>query len=693
MNFWSPFPFVRIIGAFIIGILLANYYSQPSIDVVFAASLVVFIYLAIALILKKNKIQSEVAGILALVTVASIGFLHTLESKKSPQEVPDEIRGYQALVISDIEVKERFSRMEVEIQNLILDDSLVESKLNAHLYVRRDSAIDNNLKYGDLLVIKSGPKRINGPTNPGEFDFASYWGNKNIFYQDFIDADKIDVLGNDPPNGIMAFSYRVKSFCEEILTEAISGEQEQAIALALILGVKEGLDNNLKSAYAAAGAMHVLAVSGLHVGILYLFILYAFRPIRDTKYGGLITGFVSLCILWFYALLTGFSPSVQRAVVMFSVFIIGRMFGKSRNIYNSLAFSALILLLINPLMVYEVGFQLSYLAVFGIVFLQPKIYQLWSPDYWLTNKAWEITCVSIAAQLATFPLGLYYFHQFPTLFLLSNLFVIPTAFLVLILGIFVLIFAGLGLTFYTAIGSVLSGVLSLLNYAVFAIEGIEFSVLNGIQLSLEQAVLIYLSLLFFTLLFLSRNFKYLIVTIVLIFITSGIELTEAYARSQQNEIVFYDIYGHTLIDIRRGYDTNLVGDSALNENSIKFIVSPNRLASGLNHENITPENFNSWQKPIAGVEVKIFHSKKFVRLSERDWQHYQFQRKLQTDYLIISNNSVKNIEDLMRLFSFDQLIIDSSNSIALAENLTNQTQELGIQIHSTRLNGALTSRF
>ncbi|MEQ9423604.1 MAG: ComEC/Rec2 family competence protein [Cyclobacteriaceae bacterium] len=693
MHFWSAFPFVRITLAFAIGIVVATYSSFELRGDGFLVEIVLLGF-GVGLLLFKRllKFSDNILGYLSIILVVIGAFYFTSNTKEHEQEYNPDIVGYKGNVAALPEQKGDFVRAELSLQYLLFDNSIEPADGKVLIYVKRDTLHKKPLKYGDDLIVRSTPNGINGPTNPGEFNFASYWGQKGIYLQDFIEFDEITILGNSPQFLVLAKAYDIRQYCKETITESIDGQHEEAIVLALVLGIKEGLDNTIKEAYAAAGAMHVLAVSGLHVGILYLFILYLFRPIRNYRFGNLITGLVSLLILWTYALVTGFSPSVQRAVVMFSIFIIGRLIKRQRNIYNSLAFSAFILLLINPLMLFEVGFQLSYLAVFGIVFLQPKLYRLWSPRYWIINKGWEITCVSIAAQLATFPLGLYYFHQFPTLFLLSNLAVIPTAFFILILGLTIILTASIGLEFIQGIiGNSLEWVVWLLNRFVIVIDSFEYSLIEAVNLNELQIVIIYVALLLIWALFTYRKLRFLIVATVFLSVVSGIEIAESATRASRKEIVFYNINKLLAIDFRDGHDVSLyISDSSESDDLIRFNIKPDRIKNGLRSNQIGYETFDKWDSVGSGIQVKIWNSRRLLRLTTKEISKISVQKKLDVDYLILSNNCCYDLSDVLKIIQPQLIIVDGSNSYWMANKLVEDSPNFEIPLHNMKEYGALT---
>src|SRR5690606_30371161 len=232
--------------------------------------------------------------------------------------------------------------------------------------------------YGDLLVIKGAPQRPDPPANPAEFDYARYLEQRNIFHQHFV-REGVMRMGAEPSNGVLALAYKLRARAEAVLRTYVPGERAQGIARALVLGVTDGLDNELREAYAGVGVMHILAVSGLHVGVIYFVLASLLRPLNRLPKGNWAVAVISIFVLWLYAFITGLSPSVLRAVTMFSFLTLAKPWRRGTNVYNTLAVSAFVMLLADPWLVCSVGFQLSYLAVLGIVYFYPRLIPLWEP--------------------------------------------------------------------------------------------------------------------------------------------------------------------------------------------------------------------------------------------------------------------------------------------------------------------------
>lgn len=305
----------------------------------------------------------------------------------------------------------------------------VEGKLISFIPIDKDS---KQLKFGDKIWLRVKINEIPPSKHSSGFDFKKYYANKGIYHN----ANVLDWKLIERNKGIHSHILKQRDHFLKVLSVHLPTENEFAVGAALCLGNKELLSDELKNEFATVGAMHVLAVSGLHVGIIFSLLLKILSLFKTRKKLWVYSKIVCtiLCV-WLFALLTGGSPSVLRAALMFSFMTISFYSRRFRNTYNTLAAAAILLLIYDPFLLYDVGFQLSFTAVTGIVYLQPRIYKLLYFKWQLPDYFWQITSVGIAAQLATFPIGLYYFHHLPINFILTGLFVVPFAFLILTLGI------------------------------------------------------------------------------------------------------------------------------------------------------------------------------------------------------------------------------------------------------------------
>lgn len=658
---WVPFAMVRITLFLAGGILLAIYNPDLIPDQVtfYVLAILICVYLISAFTLRSWRWVKTFNGIVGMSAIFFYGYLHLLNSTTSRQAdhllyESDKVVAYEAIVRSAPESKAKSWKLQVEIVR-VKTNRWIGRTGSVMLYVSKKSMDQIPWLYGDRLLIKGAPNELRPPANPNEFDFKRFLSFRNIYHQQFVMSDQIRFISPAQRKGFIYYSHRVRAWASDVMKINIPGAQEQAIAMALVLGVTEGIDNDLQSAYAASGAMHVLAVSGLHVGIIYGIILVLLRPLNRYAWSRWGIAATSILLLWLFAFVTGLSPSVLRAVTMFSFIALARPLGWRTNIYNTLAASAFVLLIYNPYLIMSVGFQLSYLAVLGIVYLQRPIYDLWEIDNRVGDWIWQITCVSIAAQIATFSLGMLYFHQFPVYFLVSNLFVIPLSTLVLIGGIILLVISAWS-WLALLMGKLLVVLIQLLNWLVYKTEDLPFSLISNIHLTTFQCWLIMMILVAIIFMIQYRSVKglYLAGLLTLIFVFTQYLHFRNWVDRQ--EFTVYSVSGHSALEWIDSGVSYFKADSALksDEERMRFHIQPNRLQRGvvaINRE--IPFKHNLPQK----VEAYYWQGHRIIFIQNRD---ARLPVSAEIDYLVVGQNSVppKAIENL----TVRKVILDGSNS-------------------------------
>ena len=658
---WVPFAMVRITLFLTGGILLAIYRPDLISEQVNFSILIslICVYLISVFTLRSWRWVKTFNGFIGLSAIFFFGYLHLVMHTHSRHgdhllNEKDEVVSYEAILRSAPESRAKSWKLQVQLVR-VKTDRWKEKSGTVLLYLSKKSMAQIPWSYGDRLLIKGTPNELSPPANPNEFDFKRFLSFRNIYHQQFVQANQIRFIRHAERMGFIYYSHQVRAWASEVIRKYIPGEQEQAIAMALVLGVTEGIDTDLQNAYAASGAMHVLAVSGLHVGIIYGIIVVLLRPLNSYAGSRWIVAGISILLLWSFAFVTGLSPSVLRAVTMFSFIALARPLGWRTNIYNTLAASAFVLLIYNPFLIMSVGFQLSYLAVLGIVYLQRPIYNLWEIENRAGDWIWQITCVSIAAQIATFALGMLYFHQFPVYFLVSNLFVIPLSTLVLIGGVILLVISSWS-WLALLIGKLVVVLIQLLNWLVFKTEELPFSLISNIHLTTFQCWVIMMILVSIIFMIQYRSVKglYLAGLLTMIFVFTQYLHFRNWVDHQQ--FVVYSISGHSAMEWIDNGVSYFKADSALqsDEERMRFHIRPNRLQRGVTAIRTTipfaqqlPQNIEAyyWQ----GNRV-IFIQNKEARLPVSG----------EIDYLVVGKNAVhpQAIDNL----SIKKIILDGSNS-------------------------------
>jgi competence protein ComEC len=365
---------------------------------------------------------------------------------------------------------------------------------------------------------------------------------------------------------------------------------------------------------------------------------------------------ISLVSLWGFAFVTGLSPSVLRAVTMFSFIALARPLGWRTNIYNTLAGSAFLLLMFNPFLIMSVGFQLSYLAVLGIVYLQKPIYNVWEIENRVGDWVWQITCVSIAAQISTFALGMLYFHQFPVYFLVSNLFVIPLSTAVLVTGL-VLLFFSIWTSAAWLVGVLVTYLIKALNWTVFKVEDLPFSLIEEIHLTTFQCWLIMVFLLSWVFLFEYKSIRWLYlagICAISLSVTQWVHFRESIMRQQ---FVVYSVNGISAMEWMENGQSYFMGDSSFiqDQERVRFHVRPNRLNCGISHVQYSPPFYLELEK---GVGVARWKGNSIVFI---DQKNYSIPELVKIDYLVVGKNAV-NTNSLPVHLKVKKVILDGSNS-------------------------------
>jgi competence protein ComEC len=683
---WVPFAFVRIILFFISGIIFGIYFPNLIPDFVSLAVCASLgcLYLLLFFLARIRNGYFFNLGFIGLPLVFLSGYAH-LQFQTDSRLVSNivnqnsAVNYYSIVLTSSPQKKENSWKAEAKLLQ-IYTDRWESSEGNILIYFSKE-AYEKRPAYGDVFLIEGCPQILQHPANPGEFDYKKFLGYRNIYHQDFLRTQRVIRLENDPPSKIMASAIKARLWADSTLTRHVRGEREQAIASALVLGVVDNLDSELLNAYAATGAMHVLAVSGLHISIIYMLLLTLVKPIKKIKHGEWILAIIGLTVLWGYAFVTGLSPSVLRAVTMFSFMAISKPMNRNTNIYNTMAASAFCILLFDPYLIMSVGFQLSYLAVIGIVYLQPGLYELWQPKQRLWDEIWKISCVSIAAQISTFALGLLYFHQFPNYFLLSNLLVIPASFLVLISGIGVL-----AISFIPVLASVLGWVLTwlikLMNLVVFAVEKIPFSLVENIHVTVAQCWLLVLMMLFVILMFQKRKFFFLPLGFCVTIVYAFLQWSHHIQEINRDQITVYNIKGHSAIDLIDEGQTFFLTDSVFKNDAgnIRFHIKPNRLLAGVGVD-FPGEQLS--QRNVRGGTLVFWKKRTFALATDTS---FRIPPGVHLNFIIVSNNSVKDIEHCAA--HSDQIILDSSNSYYYSRRINNIALSKKLNIHAVMIDGA-----
>ena len=472
-----------------------------------------------------------------------------------------------ATVVEKPQEKNNSFKSVLKISTVKQNDTIFRTNEKILVYFEKEENADD-LMPGDQIIFSTSPQFIKNYGNPFEFDYKKYLANKKIYRQLYLSSENWKTTNSQSQFTLTVYAEQIREKLLSVYRNQTLGKNELEILSALTLGYKRELDPETKRIFSASGAMHVLAVSGLHVGIVFWVITLLFGFLRKQKSGRIFFVILSILSLWSYAFITGLSPSVMRASTMFTIFVIGDNLNRKANTYNSLAASALLLLLFNPNNLFEVGFQLSYSAVFGIVFLQPKLSKLIPVKNKFLKFFWSLLTVSVAAQIATFPLTAFYFNQFPIYFWITNLIIIPAVMILIPLGLALLLFSKIAV-----VSSLLAFLLNLIIKSCFIIlSKIELLPFSIQEISIHPFELLFLIGILFSIYLLLQKFnaRHLKTTLILILFFLISSLTINIGQSKSREIIFYNSTENTTIQLIRGRKNYVVSQHLIEPDKNMF---------------------------------------------------------------------------------------------------------------------------
>ena len=558
------FPLARITIGFVSGIL-GVYYLNLNPQFVFILLLLAGIVFGISYFLSiRTTINPLYFGCVTYFLAMGIGgstqIIHTDSFQQSNYIHNPNIFEKPHLVSVTIREKLRSSNYNDRYIAIVNQMDTRKHSGRILLNVRKDS-LNHPFEIGVHLRIKGTLYKNSLAKNPNQFDYGKYLENKQIYAQLYADPTDIQ-MGSRMDKDPWYLTSKLRTKIIHNLEKTHFNKAELSVAIALILGQQQEISPDIIRDYQYAGAVHILSVSGLHIGFILLFVTFLLKPFPNTRRGHFVKLIIILFSLSLFGLVAGLAPSVVRSVTMFSFVAIGMYLRRSTNIYHTLLVSILLILLFQPSFLFDVGFQLSYVALFFILWLQPLLAQLWVPKSKGVNYFWEILTVSFAAQIGAFPLSIYYFHQFPGLFFVTNLVIIPFVTVIMGLGVLVMVLAVFDyVPLFLAKG--LEWSIFILNKIINAIASLEQFIIRDIPFNWTILLSLYLLIISLVLWFKKPSFNRLLLalTTVILFQITYFEIH--WTNQSQKEFVIFHSKKNTLITERNGENSTLFANDSL----------------------------------------------------------------------------------------------------------------------------------
>ena len=706
-------PFVRYAAALITGIvlyvLLPNVYALPIACFAIGAGLFGWVFIQNSYrLIRPVQLTAGLGGLLMLLALGW-GITYQKTARNRPTNLvhlADTLQAYEGVISAQPEERAKTYRVELEIRRgkwpLAKTNTQTDTSnsiagawhpLSGRVIVYLDKTNLPIPHYGEVWLVNGSPRPIDPPLNPDEFDYKRYLSYRSIYHQQYLRPWQRQILGIAPPNPITNVAASVNRWADSVFTNRVGSRAEYAIVNAMILGIRDDLDTELYRAYSAAGAVHILSVSGLHVGILFQVLTFMLGFLAKNPRGKLLMAGLQLGILWFYALVTGFSPPVLRSAGMFTVVILARAFSRQQQLPNTLGASAFFILCFDPYALFSAGFQLSYLAVAGIGTWHSSLYQsVTFRNKWI-NKLWELTAVALVAQLITFPLGVFYFHQFPTYFLLSNPIVLVLSELLLPLAM-----ATLALSWVPylsdGLGWCLQKLALLLNYSVSHVSQLPGAAWDGLWMSPVSLLLTYALIFLAVALLLTRNRVYIWATCATAVLLALITLWDDYGQAHQQRLAVHFLPHRTAVSLTGGHQSTLLTDlDTTDTRSYDFYLKNTFGLWGVSDLTVANVRNDSLHHTPAYYQSRdyalwVWRGRTLLVVNKLSGRT-RWRLPAVVDYLIIRRNALQNWDDLNGRVVARHIVFDDSNKTPLTDKLLAEAKQRGIaNCYSVRQMGA-----
>jgi competence protein ComEC len=638
------FPLSKITLIFVLGIVF-GYYGKPSPEPTFILILLSFAaFLGTFILSKKDFSQKTYFGICLYFLSFFIGVttqvIHTDYFRKS--NYIHQIQNPDKEHIVEVVLREKlksssFSDRYVAIVKR-LDDKESSGKLLINFY---KSKLAEKLEIGSNLQFKGAIFKHKPINNPNQFDYGNYLIQKSILAQMYVDAYDV-MISTKIDTDFWYYADQLRTRIIKNLRKSGFANDELNVVAALILGQQQDISPEILHDYQFAGAIHILSVSGLHIGFILLFITFILKPLPKNKLGSYLKLGIVLCSLWSFAVLAGLSPSVVRSVTMFSFVAIGMLLKRRTNVFHTLLVSIFFILLFQPAFLFDVGFQLSYIALFFILWLQPLLSGLWTPKNKILSYFWDILTVSFAAQIGAFPLSIYYFHQFPGLFFITNLMVLPGLGIIMALGVFVMVLAAFG---YVPIllSKALEWSVFLLNKTINWVASFERFIIQDIPFNIY--LLISSNLLIVTLIiwFKKPSYNKMIAVLASVIVLQMTYFGTIWSIQNQKELIVFNMKKSTLIGERIGKNVTLFSKDSIQKNTMikSYLVA----------------NFSTIKSQKALQNLTYFNNKKILILDSLG----VYSDNIKPNILVITQSPKLNLDRLFQKFRPELVVADASN--------------------------------
>lgn len=648
----SRIPFFRLLLPAIVAIVVSAFALEISFPLLFCIAGAIVMLVSYSIAENKQFAYRWVFGVGTFVFIFGITTIaYQYRNAQTEFIFPKKTAFYTGTVIDIPQEKPRSFACNVEIAYPV--------RKKVVLYLQKEDKA-RSISPGDEVIFVARIQPFKNFGNPDDFDYARFMRNKGFSGTAYITAANWYATGNTNISPYI-LAQKVRKSALNFYRSFELDDETYSFISALTLGYKHELDDELRAAFRASGTSHVLAVSGLHVSIIYAVFAFLFSFFGRNPKGVALKQTLIIILLWLYAFMTGFSASVIRATIMLTIVCVGLAKNQKGFTYNSLAAAALAILVFNPHSLFDVGFQMSFMAVFFILFFQPKLAKFYYPKNKVKKFIWDLCTVSVAAQMGLAPVVMYYFGAFPTYFFIANLLVVPLVMLIIYCCIPLILITLLKPLQLLAVSLlfeffrwILVSLINLVISIVYYIEMLPFSQIFYSYLSLPQTILVIAALLIFTIFLRDKRAKTLIATLVVVLLFV-LTFTHQHISQKPPQWVVFNKANFS--------------DIGVYTNKKRVYTEPDR---------------NGF----------ISHpSKSILRLSENVYKKLETDNPFNVDVIILSHDHTFSVEQLLYIFQPGQIVLDSSLPQYIRSRLVRECENLGISVHDVVQDGAYLINF
>jgi competence protein ComEC len=573
--------------------------------------------------------------------------------------------------------KKQSIQIAADIEAILQKGKSLSKPGKAILYFQEDS-LTKQLQKGDILLVHAQLAPPEDDGNPDSFDYAKYLHRHGIGLSGFVRQGYWKAVGHNPRQSFSDIALAQREKILDIYCSQKWDKDVESIVSALTVGYKDELSSDIRETYSITGASHVLALSGLHIAFLYQLITFLLLPLGAMRGTKAIQCIIVIALLWAFAFFTGLAPSVIRAVIMCSLYTISKALTRNNFSINTLTVAAFFMLLFAPEWLFDVGFQLSFCAVASLLLFRPHVERIFMPRTKLGKKAWQLTCVSISAQLGTMPLIIYYFSRFSVYFIFSGFIVIPLAGFIMYATSFLLITIPFGAVHHI-ISLVIAQSVNFMNSSLRWIEKLPSASIDGIWMYSSEIILYYLILYMILGLIHTHRFKYMFASLVSVLILLGIHQLYKTNDAPKDCIAFYNVRSCPAVHCISSNKSSWIvcADKQCRTDNIQKRMRRHWNRLRLEKPQIIYLNHHAPELSVIN-NIISYKGKRIGIISDNRWRYQKAMRPLKTDYLYISRGYKGKIEELLTLFDTDKIILDSSLSKWRKERYKTTCDSIGI---------------